>query len=75
MKFKRGQIPAFVVGVYGSARAFKALKRKQLRDAQKAIDTLGTGCAFFPCGNGPVVRADHALEEIEQAISAKAWGR
>lgn len=75
MKFKPGMVPAHVVAIHGSARAFKALKRKQLREAWRAVNKLHTGCAFFPCGNGPMQRIERALEEVEKAISEKAWGR
>lgn len=75
MKYIPGSVPAHVVAIHGSARAFKALKRRQLREAQKVLDGLFTGCAFFPCGNRPLEQVRRALEEVEQSISAKNWGR
>lgn len=75
MRLVRGQVPAHVVAMHGSARAFKALKRRQLRQVQKALDALRTGCAFFPCGSGPIDEASKALTEIESAICEKSWGR
>ena len=74
-KFVRGKVPAHVVAIHGSARAFKALKRKQLTVARKALDDLRTGCAFFPCGNLPVERIERELDAIEAAICEKNWGR
>jgi isoaspartyl peptidase/L-asparaginase-like protein (Ntn-hydrolase superfamily) len=74
-KYVPGTVPAHVVAIHGSARKFKATKRRQLRAAQKALDALRGGCAYFPCGSGPVDRAAGALAEIEQSISAEYWGR
>lgn len=75
MKKRSGKVPKHLISIYGSARAFKALKRRQLTVARKALDELRTGCAFFPCGAEPALRARRALEEIEQSINVKAWGR
>ena len=75
VKYVRGTVPRHVVAIHGSARAFKKLKRRQLRDAQAALDALRTGCAFFPCGSCPVDKAEQALAEIEKSISAASWGR
>jgi len=72
---KRGYVPEHVVKHYRTARRFKKIKRGQVRAALREVTQLREGCAFFPCGSGPVGRAQEALEVIQRMISVKAWGR
>lgn len=75
-RYFAGTVPKFVSKQYdGGARAFKAAKRRQLKMVLRELSDLRTGCAFFPCGSGPVDKAAAALEEIRQSISLKGWGR
>lgn len=74
-KYVSGTVPRYVAQKHGSARAFKALKREQLKNVMIYLRHLHEGCAFFPCGTGPVERADAALKELAASISAKNWGR
>lgn len=69
------RIPKHVVAVYGSAHAFRAEKRKQVRAAIKAVDALRMGCAFFPCTERPVEAAALALENIRRSLTVKEWGK
>lgn len=74
-KFYRGMVPPHVAKQYGSARAFKAAKRSQLKRVLRELDDLRNGCAYFPCGSGPVDAAGKALHQIKDSICAKYWGR
>jgi hypothetical protein len=67
--------PEHIVEKYGTTRRWKALKRLELRDAYAALTKLRNGCAFFPCGAGPISRAQKELEAVYDAICEKNWGR
>lgn len=76
-KMKQGvpRVPDHIIAQYGTARKWKALKRRHLRAAYDALQKLRVGSAFFPCGSGPISRATNELEIVYRAINAEAWGR
>jgi hypothetical protein len=69
------KIPRHIVQIYGSARAFKAAKRYEIRRLQYYLQDLRRGCAFLPCGTGPVDRIAEELAAMRRACGAKEWGR
>ena len=71
---KATRLPAYMVKKHGTTRAWKALKRRQLRAAIEAIDALFDGCAFTPC-RGEIESADISLSEALIAMSVEQWGR
>lgn len=61
---------------YGSSRAYKKTKRKQLRILKRALDDLRMGCAYFPVSGASLVKViSQQVETLEWELSAKAWGR
>ena len=63
-------------GDYASARAFRAAKRRDVRNALKAMDELRVGCAFLPPGAYMnVLAADKLLEDVKAMLSVKRWKR
>lgn len=69
------RIPKFVTDQYdGGAKGFKAIKRYQVKVLRKALDELRTGCVYLPCGTGPIEQIAQALEQLQDAVSAKNWG-
>ena len=75
LKVKRNPIPDFVARQYGGRRAFRALKRGQLKLLIKAYGDLRTGCAYFPSGHGPMQRINELLVDLERDLSVENWGR
>lgn len=55
-------------------RAFKQLKRKQLREMRKVMDELRRGSACMPEFE-EARRLDNALSRLEEACSVEEWGR
>lgn len=72
----RKEIPEHVVQRYGSARAFRAHKRKLARQMLRLLDDLRLGCAYMPDGSMRHIEAiDYELQMIAGAVSVKSWGR
>lgn len=55
-------------------RAFKQLKRKQLREMRKVMDELRIGSVYMPEFN-EARRLDNTLSRLEEACSVEEWGR
>ncbi|WP_373093033.1 hypothetical protein [Zhongshania sp.] len=70
------KIPKYVIenSLTESPRKWKSSKRKQAREARRAIDELRQGCAYFPNGNTDVGKATEAVDRIIADISVKNWG-
>lgn len=73
-------VPKHIVESYGSARAWKALKRAQLKAAIEAMGEVRIGSAFFP--RPEQRRYDQTLDAIQAGLaslrvllSEKVWGR
>ena len=71
------RVPAHVIknSRCKDGREWKSLKRKQARAARKAIDVLGSGCAYFPNDSTDVDIAAKAIDRIIADISVKNFGR
>lgn len=59
----------------GSARQWKAMKRKELQAILRAFDTFRLGCAYTPIYPSPVETVDSLLDEMKRKLSVKHWGR
>lgn len=68
-------IPEHVIKQYGSARAFRARKRKALRELQRALNDLRLGCGYFPNGSRGVDNIDYEIQILTRELSVKNWGR
>jgi hypothetical protein len=69
-------LPEHIVQDYGSSRAFKAAKRKQLRILKRALNDLRMGCAYFPVSGSSLVQViDQQVRTLEWELAAKNWGR
>jgi len=74
------RVPPHVVRQHGSAREWKALKRKQCRAAVDAVGDLRIGSAFFPRPTGQgysnnIDQAQQALMTLTHLLSQEVWGR
>lgn len=56
-------------------RLWKALKRRQLRTLDRALDDLRMGCAYFPGGAQRVEAISDQVKALRAELSAKEWGR
>lgn len=74
---KRKRIPRFVTENFpgGTARAFKAAKRRDLKALHKAWLEFRRGCAWVPGYPGPIAALEKALDDLKVITSAKNWGR
>jgi hypothetical protein len=61
---------------YPSARAFKAAKRRELRQLEKALSLFRFGCAGCPSPASSFVRSFQGqLDRLKQTLSVRQWGR
>lgn len=68
--------PKYMLDAYGSRRAFKQAKRKQIRDLRKAIIELRSGCAYMPKGAYEAIKLINSeVDYITSEASLKKWGR
>jgi len=75
MTWPKGKVPQHIVQMHGTSRAWKRLKRKEVKAVLRAMEDLRLGSAYLPCGLKPVYAAIKALREIEQSVTEKSWGR
>lgn len=73
----REKIPEYVLRSDGvtSSRDFRALKRAQAREVEKALDKLRIGCAYTPEGPKICDGIQFLLERYRWLLSVKEWGR
>lgn len=69
------KLPEHVVKQYGSSRAFRAKKRRLVKDMRRLLSDLRLGCAYFPSGARGVENIDYELKILARELSAKSWGR
>lgn len=59
-----------------SSREFKALKRYQLRELERAYGEYELGCAHCPnYDSGTQNKLEAIIKELRESHSAKNWGR
>jgi hypothetical protein len=70
-------IPDYVLrnAKVATRRLWKALKRRQLRALDKAVDDLRMGCAYFPDGAQRVETISKEVAALRRELSAMEWGR
>ena len=66
-------IPKHIIEYYGSKRAYKENKRRDLRFALAAIQRLNNGSAYMP--GIDTLRLISELKAAITACSVKEWGR
>jgi len=67
------KLPKHVLRQYGTARKFKQAKRKELREAIKAVDTLMCGSYYIPCY--PILKSvQYELKCAQEKMSIINWG-
>lgn len=69
------EIPEHIIKQYGSAHAFRAKKRKIVKELQRLMEELRLGAAFLPNGPRGVSSIDYELEMLRRELSVKNWGR
>lgn len=69
------EIPDHIIERYGTARAFRAEKRKIVKELRRLMDELRLGAAFLPNGPRGVANIDYELEILRRELSVKNWGR
>jgi len=71
------QIPKYVLKNAGckTTREFKQLKRRQVREAKKAVNELMKGAVHLPSLGLGLVTAYWKLEAVERELSIEEWGR
>lgn len=69
------KISDFIADLYGSRRAFRAEKRRQVREVERALGNLRNGCAYLPNGTVEVDQITAAVKVLRQITSVKEWGR
>lgn len=61
---------------YKTAHEFRSEKRKEVRQALKALEQLRLGCAYLPdSGSWNVPHIIAAVELLKDAMTVKRWGR
>ena len=68
------KIPDWIISDYGSARRYKAAKRKQLKLVLLSLQDLGLGCAYTPA-MPEIVQAKELLKLAKDKMSVRKWGR
>lgn len=64
-------LPAWVAG---SIHEWRSKKRRDLREAKKALEKARRGCALTPAGTD-IVEALHKIDNALAKCSVKEWGR
>lgn len=59
----------------GTMRQWKAGKRKEFAKLVKAVDQFQCGCAYTPTYPVSVNRLIRIMEQMQQELSVKRWGR
>lgn len=68
-------MPRHILRMYGTSRAFKAQKRRDLRALFKAFGDFRRGCAFVPGSHEPVREIEKALVRLYNGARVANWGR
>lgn len=70
-------VPQFLLKQHGlsSSRAYRQLKREQLKRTLFALNQLCTGCAYLPDGPLRCTEAITALRKLNAVMAVKQWGR
>ena len=61
--------------IYKTYRIFKSMKRYQIKQMLRNLDTLRGGCAYLPSGPDKVEQIERLLKEMRDECSVKKWGR
>jgi hypothetical protein len=60
---------------YPTLHAFRATKRRQVRELKRALEAVRDGCAYMPKGGAPVGELEKIVDAMVEACSVKNWGR
>ena len=71
----RPHFPQHIRRQYGSSRAFKAQKRRDLQALRRALDDFSVGCTYVPGGSEQmdVMRKTWCI--LYNNMREKKWGR
>lgn len=67
------RLPDHMLESYGSKRAFRQVKRAELKRVLAVLQQLTSGCAYTPAYE-QIVDARELLQKAGEAMSAKNWG-
>ena len=70
------KVPKHIASQYeDGSHGFRKEKRSQVRELKRILDKLRLGCAYFPCGEGPIEIIENQMNVILDAVSVKHWGK
>ena len=69
------KLPQHIIQIYGTARQFKATKRKEMGFVMMEFAEFTAGCAFIPGYNEHCETIQTHLKAWREEMLVKQWGR
>ncbi len=73
---RKQKLPSYITRQFGgTSRSFKKIKRREIKELQRALDKFRLACAWVPYGPGRVGAIKANIDALKEEMSVRSWGR